>query len=671
MTAVDRSIQVEPSPTRGALDRAVESIGGAPRSGQIAMAEAIDQALAAGQHALIQAGTGTGKSLGYLAPVMAWLQANPTATAVVATATLALQSQLASQDIPTMLAAIGQVGPAIDWAVLKGVSNYPCLLKVRDSPVDPTDQPIFDLGRVDPVDPVDPVDATSPISQQVLALRAWAEAQAAAGALADRDGAPPHGPRAWAQVSISGRECLGPACPQVGDCFVQAARLAAGAAQLVVTNHALVAYEAAHGWAMLSPDVLVVDEAHQLADRVTTAHTDELSAQMVDRAVRLASAWLTDQTLSHVTGPAGRFADALDQADTTVVTPGDELAQAVADLRAGLRQTLTGLAQGTADPRRDQVINAVKAVYDVAERLESALRPANPSDDPAEVVWVSQRHLAGPQVAIAPLDVAQAIRATILAHQTTILTSATLKLGGSFQPLAAAVGLGGDQSDQSYSAVDVGSPFDYRRQGICYVAAHLPRPSRDGTSAEALAEIVALVDAAGGHTLGLFSSLRAAEVAAVEVRAATGRSVLLQGEGHLPDQIDRFRDQPATSLFGTLSLWQGVDLPGSTCHLVIVDRIPFPRPDEPLLAARQAAVSRAGGNGFMTVAARQAGLLLAQGAGRLIRRSSDRGVVAILDCRLLTARYGPFLMASMPPLWLTTERDTVMAALRRLADQAP
>jgi ATP-dependent DNA helicase DinG len=147
----------------------------------------------------------------------------------------------------------------------------------------------------------------------------------------------------------------------------------------------------------------------------------------------------------------------------------------------------------------------------------------------------------------------------------------------------------------------------------------------------------------------------------------TDQALVVQGEGHLPELIARFVATPELSLFGTMSLWQGVDAPGSTCHLVIVDRIPFPRPDEPLIQARQEDVSRRGGNGFMQVAASHAGLMLAQGTGRLIRATTDRGVVAILDSRLLKARYGPFLMSSMPPLWLTTRRPTVVAALARLS----
>jgi len=639
------------------LARAVEEISGAPRPGQERMTQIIDEAIADHRHALIQAGTGTGKSLGYLAPLVAHLHDNPESRVVVATATLALQSQLASKDIPTILDAARDLGlETISWCVLKGGSNYPCLMKIRDAPVDPAEQQFALEGLGDEVG--EEADSSSSLGKQVVGLRAWAEEQCKKNLVADRDDAPSHSGRAWSQISISGRECVGQACPYIGECFVQAAREKAARSQLTVTNHALVAIEAGHGWALLDPDVLVLDEAHELAGRVTTSQTDELSPQMVDRAVRMAAAMVTDQTQDELRGAAQRFADQLDSCDPSRVRDGAIL-EAVADLRAAMRKGLTAIGRDTSNPRQEQIANAVKEVYDICDRIASASE--------TDVVWVASRPMYGPQLVVAPLKVADMIRGSILAHQTTILTSATLKLGDSFAPIAATVGLTmAEESEMSHIAEDVGSPFDYPSQGICYVASHLPPPGRDGISEEALMEIADLVQAADGHALGLFSSMRAAERAADFVRYTTDKEVLLQGEGHLPELISQFVADPGLSLFGTISLWQGVDAPGDTCNLVIVDRIPFPRPDEPLIQARQEDVSRRGGNGFMEVAASHAGLMLAQGTGRLIRRTTDRGVVAILDSRLLTARYGSFLVTSMPALWMTTNRTTVLDALKRL-----
>ena len=327
---------------------------------------------------------------------------------------------------------------------------------------------------------------------------------------------------------------------------------------------------------------------------------------------------------------------------------------------------------------------------------------------------------------MAPLSVSGLVREKLLAERTCVLTSATLKLGGDFDSSARSVGLrpvdrlpdppdadaGADDGAEAagtttadagpgdaktgkagepktgkagegartgetgagkdvveplpWRALDVGSPFDYGRQAILYIARRLPPPGRGGISERVLDELSGLVEAAGGGALGLFSSRRAAEDAAAAVRERLGIEILCQGEGQLSELHKRFVAEPATSLFGTLSLWQGLDVPGDTCQLVVIDRIPFPRPDDPLAAARQRAVDEAGGNGFMSVAATHAALLLAQGVGRLIRRSTDRGVVAVLDPRLATARYGGFLRASLPPMWSTSDREVALGALRRL-----
>jgi ATP-dependent DNA helicase DinG len=644
----------------------------AARSGQLQMVATIDQAIAEQTHGLIQAGTGTGKSLGYLAPIIAHLIENPDGKVIVATATLALQTQLATKDIPTVMGALDELGlDEVSWAVLKGGSNYPCLLKIRDLPADPADQQYALEG----LEATEDIDASADLAKQVVGLRAWAERMAKEGVIADRDEAPSHAGKAWSQIAISGRECVGPVCSYIGQCFVQAARERAALSQLVITNHALIAIEASHGWASLNPDLLVLDEAHELASRVTTSRTDELSPQMVDRAVRMTAALLKGKGSAKADRTdfeqaAEHFTKALEACEVGRVSD-EALFASVDELRGAARRALSALGRDSTNPRQEQVSNVVKEIFEICERISSA--------DESEVIWVSERPLFGPQLVVAPLRVAATIRSRILSHQTTILTSATLKLGNSFDPIISTIGLGftpdldADEETEplAYTAIDVGSPFDYQSQGICYVAEHLPPPGRDGIADQALVEIAELVQAAGGHTLGLFSSMRSAQRAADFVRQTTDREVLVQGEGHLPELIARFLAEPTLSLFGTISLWQGIDAPGDTCNLVIVDRIPFPRPDEPLLQARQADVSRHGGNGFMQVAAQHAGLMLAQGTGRLIRTTTDRGVVAILDSRLVKARYGAFLASSMPPLWMTTDRGIVLAALTRLNGPTP
>lgn len=218
----------------------------------------------------------------------------------------------------------------------------------------------------------------------------------------------------------------------------------------------------------------------------------------------------------------------------------------------------------------------------------------------------------------------------------------------------------------AWQGLDVGSPFDYAQQGILYVARHLPPPSRDGIPEEALDEVGDLIDAAGGRTLVLCSSWRAVERMGDYLRVRLSTPVLVQRRGEpAASLVATFETDPATSLVGTMSLWQGVDVPGETCSLVVIDRIPFPRPDDPIVAARQEALGR---EGFREVSVPRAGLMLAQGAGRLIRDAGDRGMVAVLDPRLATASYGKVLRDAMPPLWLTDDRDVALAALGRLRE---
>ncbi len=669
----------DPGRHREVLAAAVAAIGGSSRPGQEAMSDAVAESLAQGRHLLVQAGTGTGKSLGYLAPALVWLNEHPGQRIVVATATLALQSQLAHADIPAALKAIDAVGESRpEYAVVKGRSNYACLLRVRDA--ETTDQGAL-IGAGDiAAGARSTASPESVLGAEVVGLREWAEDQASGAGYADRDDAPPHSDRAWHQVSVPARECLGAQrCPYGDVCLVERARDRARAAGLVVTNHALLAIDAMNESTAL-PDyqAVVIDEAHELVGRVTSAASAELSPQLVERVGKRALADLADDVALELLESAEALRTALEASPLQRVEQDSSgVVSALERVRAATRAAVTALSSGVnkPSPEQRQAAAVITDVFAVAERM-AALHP----DD---VVWVSERERFGRELRVAPLAVADLMRDRIFGERTTILTSATLKLGGDFTATANALGLrdaervadAAPTRDSStpaadtlpWQGLDVGSPFDYRRQGIRYVARALPAPGRDGLGEQTLAEIAELVWAAGGRTLGLFSSRRAAEVAAVHVRRQLPKlTVLCQGDAQLSELTRRFLADEDVSLFGTLSLWQGLDVPGATCQLVIIDRIPFPRPDEPLTLARQQAVAQAGGNGFMSVAATHAALLLAQGSGRLVRRTSDRGVVAVLDPRLVTARYGSFLRASMPDMWQTTDRETVIEALRRL-----
>lgn len=675
-------------PTSGAvahaLTAAVRAIGGTERSGQAEMADAVADAFDTGTHLLVQAGTGTGKSLGYLVPALNWLTEHPGERIVVATATLALQSQLADKDIPVALDAIEHItGRRPVHAILKGRTNYACLLRVRDATTahQGTLLSAADLAATMPSSTPSPPE--SALGAEVLGLREWAEEQATADGLADRDSAPPHTERGWQQVSIPVRECLGAQrCPYGDACFVEKSRDAARAADLIVTNHALLAINAMHGGTALpSHRALIIDEAHELVARVTGAASAELSPQLVERIGRRVLPYVDDEVALEVLESADALRQALDRSSLERVEDSESgVVVACEAVRNAARAGISALTStDDKDFEKRQVAAAMKEVFDLAERM------AQMRDH--DVIWVADRERSGRELRVAPLSVSVLMRDHIFADRTAILTSATLRLGGEFTATATSVGLRTDErvealqgdiaadaasdNSQPWRAIDVGSPFNYQRQGILYLARSLPPPGRDGLSQSYLEEIAELVWAAGGRTLGLFSSRRAAEAAAVHVRKQLPKmTTLCQGDAQLSELTRRFVEDETVSLFGTLSLWQGVDVPGATCSLVIIDRIPFPRPDEPLTLARQRAVAEAGGNGFLAVAANHAALLLAQGSGRLIRRLSDRGVVAVLDPRLITARYGSYLRASMPEMWQTSDREVVIGALRRLSGQA-
>lgn len=673
---------------RDVLAAAVAEVGGSSRPGQEQMADAIAESLDAGEHLLVQAGTGTGKSLGYLAPVLSRVHDHDERV-VIATATLALQAQLAKNDIPHALTAMGRAtGHEPRAAVLKGRSNYACLLRVRDQTAMDQDSLLSSAEVVEAAAESDPASVTG---AQVVALRAWAEEEADASGLADRDDAPDHSAQSWAQVSVSQRECLGAQrCPYGEECFAERARERARAASVVVTNHALLAIDAMSEVQTLPEyDHVVIDEAHELVARVTGAASAELSPQQVERVARRCATYLDDDLALDFLEVADELRQALDEVDPGRITEAGVMTMAFERVRDVARQVASALSGreggGDADADKRQALSVVREVFEVAERLAAL--------GTHDVVYVNDRERLGREARVAPLSVAGLMRSRVLAEATAVFTSATLKLGGDFTNVAASFGLhaderadhavprsgneaGPDDADTDggplpWRGLDVGSPFDYRKQGIMYVARHLPPPRREGITPENLTEVAELVWAAAGRTLGLFASQRAAETAAEHVRRQLGdHTILCQGDAHLAQLTRRFIEEPRTSLFGTVSLWQGIDVPGETCQLVIIDKIPFPRPDDPLMQARQQAVADAGGNGFMSVAASHAALLLAQGAGRLIRRSTDRGVVAVLDPRLVTARYGSFLRASMPPMWPTTDREVTVQALRRLTGQA-
>jgi ATP-dependent DNA helicase DinG len=660
------------------LDAAVTALGGTRRTGQDEMAQAVRQAIASGEHVAVQAGTGTGKSLAYLVPAIRHAVERGS-TVVVSTATIALQRQLVDRDLPRLSKALKPlIGRTPTFAILKGRRNYLCLHKLHGDGDDVDDaEQLFDPFAV------------SALGRSVKRVHEWAEDTKTG----DRDELVPGVPEsAWRQVSVSARECLGASrCPVGDDCFAEKAKAQAGRADVVVTNHALLAIDALEGRPVLPEhDVVIVDEAHELVDRITGVATAELSTSAVVGAARRCGK-LVDQAVADRLVEAGEGLSLV--LEDAVPGRWDTLPQAAAGVLSAVRDAATACKQALGGERREDPEGAAgRKVAQAAldEVADTAYRLVNAFDEPdpakrRDVVWLGEQGPDGSRSRVlraAPLAVGGLLRERLFGRSTVVLTSATLALGGTFDALARQWGLPPSSTTQSddpvpdpdapkWSGMDVGSPFQHAKSGILYVAKRLPPPGRDGLPPAYLDEIAGLVEAAGGRTLGLFSSMRAAKQATEALRGRLDTPLLCQGDDSTMLLVKRFAEDEATSLFGTLSLWQGVDVPGRSLSCVIIDRIPFPRPDDPLVAARQRAVDSRGGNGFLTVSATHAALLLAQGAGRLLRGMDDRGVVAILDPRLATARYGGFLRASLPPFWQTDDREKVLGALRRLRDAAP
>ncbi|MFG6198840.1 ATP-dependent DNA helicase [Nonomuraea sp. JJY05] len=646
------------------LKVAVNALGGSERQGQMTMVQAVQQAIDGEEHLAVQAGTGTGKSLAYLVPSIRHAM-DSDSPVVVSTATIALQRQLVDRDLPRLAETLGKELPhEPTFAILKGRRNYLCRYKATAGwPEEDEQDQLFDPREV------------SATGRMVQRIQEWAD-ETETG---DRDELVPGvSEQAWRQFSVSAQECLGASrCPSGAECFAEMARARAGEVDVVVTNHALLAIDAMGDLPVLPEhEVVVVDEAHELVDRVTSVVTGELSEMTVALAVRRVGR-LIEQGIADQLMEAGEDLKAL----LAAAPPGriDELPQVLgltlALVRDSAARCVTAMGPRGADKddpdkagQRKAAFSALDEVHDTAVRMLEAYGHASESDR-AEVVWLDAgTDRRPPALRVAPLTVSGMLRDKLFGERTVILTSATLALGGTFDALAAQWGLG---DGKGWQGIDVGSPFDHPRAGILYVAKHLPQPGRDGLPQQYLDEIAELIEAAGGRTLGLFSSMRAAKAATEALRERLDVPLLCQGDDSTMLLVKQFAEDEPTCLFGTLSLWQGVDVPGPSLRLVIIDRVPFPRPDDPLTSARQRHVAARGGNGFMAVAANHAALLLAQGAGRLLRAQDDKGVIAVLDPRLVTARYSGFLLGSLPPFWRTTDPAIPRAALKRLTSDSP
>jgi ATP-dependent DNA helicase DinG len=676
-----------------ALDKITgQMAGGEHRPEQQEMCRAVAEALVTRTHLVVQAGTGTGKSLAYLVPV-----ALSGVKTVVATATKALQDQLAEKDLPLVESGPGLPVP-LDFTVLKGRSNYICRQRVAEVGSGGVQAELGDqaAGRADEADPSDGTsgeadagsarrggDGPAPegLVEEVRTLVSWSQ-KTRSGDRADLSFEPSD--RAWNMVSVGPRECPGAFnCPEGGRCFAEAARDRAAAADIVVVNTHLYGAHLASGGAVLPDhDVVVFDEAHQLEEVMTASlgvevtpgrfrslvtasrslveQRDAEQLESLARAGDQLAALLADRVGTRVLHDEGRQVAAADRELAELLSRAAELTRRVIDSlrRGGAQRSFLpddgGGSGSNADPdRSSRKTRTLQAAAHLAEDLHRLVIRTD-----GEVAWVdgTRRNV---RLRLSPIDVGPALAGMLWGEVTSVLTSATIP-----PHIVERVGLESFPSEE----LNVGSPFDYRSHALLYVARHLPDRRRDGAEEALHEELALLLEAAGGRTLALFTSRRATEAAAAALGPELPYALLLQGELPKGRLLEEFARDETSCLFATLGFWQGVDIPGRALSLVTIDRLPFPRPDDPLLQARR---DRAGaGAAFQLVDLPRAATMLAQGVGRLIRTAEDRGVVAVLDPRLATASYRGVLLSMLPPMRRSVDRSEVESFLRRaLEDQ--
>ena len=601
------------------------------RPGQLEMAIAVDRALASGRHLVVAAGTGTGKTMGYLVPsVLAGKRV------VVATATKALQDQLASKDLPFLEE---HLGAPFDWAILKGRSNYICLQRVRE--VQATDNGQLEIEDLAPT-----------VKLEVKRLSEWA-GTTRSGDVAELDWMPSD--KAWQSVSVGSDECPGATrCPMGPSCFAEGARMNAAQADVIVVNTHLYGLHIASGGVLLPEhDVVIIDEAHSLEDIMSDTVGVSLGSgrfisltatlkRIIEDPVLLGSIVDAGVALRESLAPfVGQrlplpfpetIADALIVGRTRIDTAQAALRAIDTNVEDAKQRKLRGQTQATR----------------LMEQIDTAI-----SMNTGYVAYVSDA-ADQPRLEIAPLDVGPTLRTGVWDKHTAVLTSATIPAS-----LTERVGLPAELAD----VVDVGSPFDYEHNAMLYCAVHLPEPRSPKFTAAMHDELIALITAAGGRTLALFTSWKAMEAAAEMARTRLPFPVMTQRDLPKTALVKAFIDDERSCLFATAGFFQGVDIPGRTLSLVTIDRLPFPRPDDPLLSARRDLL---GAKAFAQIDIPRAATLLAQATGRLIRAATDRGVVAVFDSRLGTANYRWDIVKALPPMKRTRHRAEVETFLAEI-----
>ena len=625
------------------------------RAGQIEMVEAVASALADRSHLVVEAGTGTGKSLAYLIPAL--LSGNRVA---IATATKSLQNQLADIELPFL---VEQLGVPVTWSVVKGRQSYVCMAKLVER-----------YGS--DLDGSAPQELFTDPSPELDAICGWIRD----GGSGDRDDLPRAvADEQWRNASVSGMECPGKSnCAQGAACFAEAAIDAARACQLIVTNHHLYALHLAAGRRILPDhDAVIFDEAHKLEAASSAAFGVDIGggrlSAYANNVQRLLSPRDRERLVADIRSCAEQLSGLIGSLPEERLDPSEgELGDAIlGSIRAVSRADRALPRLGDDDPRS----GAVARVRNQGGHLQGDFGLGLDLPE-GYVAWVEPQRRV---VRVAPVAVDFPIAAGLLVHQPTILTSATMTTGGSFAPLARRLGLTQQPVPDDPAASDVPDPlprtynelrvegsFDYAQQGLLYVAGALPDPRDQHWPQQAAAEARLLAEAAGGRALILTTSFRMLEVIAEGLEGAPFE-VLVQGELSKRQLIAEFAAMETSTLVATMGYWEGIDVPGPSLSLVVIDRIPFPRPDDPLMQARRDAASGRGRSAFDEVDLPHATVLLAQGAGRLVRNENDRGVVAVLDRRLTSMRYGQRILRSLPRLLRTSDRQRAVRFLEQVA----
>jgi ATP-dependent DNA helicase DinG len=593
-----------------------------PRDGQAALAQEVADALERGQHLLAEAGTGIGKSLAYLIPAL-----ESGRRVVVATATKALQEQLLTKDVPAAAAALGR---EVDVAVLKGRQNYLCRKSLHGLAL-----PLF---------------RTAADAAEYERLQDWVETTET-GDRAELSFEPR--PTLWAEVAVGADRCAGRRCPFLATCFSEQARARAQEAELVIANHALyfadlaVRARTGDGAGILPEhDAVVFDEAHRLEESAAAWFGGRVSLgglrrllRDVERACREGARRLPARALDAVDRRGEQLLAGLDPGrGRRRLTPADgEAAAAPAEALAGALVQLAEALRGGNEDLDQLARRSLEMVDDLGACL--AL------DDEDRVSWAEQDALAW-----APIDVSGMLRELLWdGEAVSVLVSATL------EPRFLRTRLGLSDARE----VSLPSPYDYREQAILYVPSAFPEPRSPAYDARLADEVLALCRLSQGRALVLTTSYSRLDALAERVAPRVPYPVLVQGEAPRERLLGRFRDEVDSVLIATQTFWQGVDVQGESLSLLVIDKLPFAAPNDPLVEARCERIAKAGGDWFGAYAIPSAVLQLRQGFGRLIRGHADRGVVAILDPRLRTRGYGRRFLEALPPAPLVGDLASV------------